>query len=178
MKRSSSSRNPAARQRDSAAVDEFGAETFALAGGFHGDEAEMGLCCARLDEDAGDELALVFAQEESAVWPHLANSVGVDAFPFDIGTFGHESAVDEADDGVDVRDFGGAECEQRHGDILGRWRRLWRRLWALGSWARPSAIGYQPISFFNLRNSDVGWMPRILAAWVLLLPVAVRTSWM
>src|SRR5437870_11390604 len=33
-------------------------------------------------------------------------------------------------------------------------------------------------SFFSLRSRDVGWIPRIFAACVLLLPVAVSTCWM
>jgi len=31
--------------------------------------------------------------------------------------------------------------------------------------------------FFNLLSSEVGWMPRMRAAWVLFCPVAVNTSW-
>src|SRR5207245_5471015 len=33
-------------------------------------------------------------------------------------------------------------------------------------------------SFFSLRSREVGWIPRIFAACVLLLPVAVSTCWM
>jgi len=41
---------------------------------------------------------------------------------------------------------------------------------------RPEPFQLTVFSFFNLLSSDVGWIPSILAAWVLLLPVLIRTS--
>ncbi len=95
---------------------EFGAETGALARGFHGDKADVGARSAWLDVEAGRELSLLFAQEKSAAGPDFAHRAGVDALAFDVGTFGDEGTVDEADDGVNVGGICGAEGEDGHSE--------------------------------------------------------------
>jgi len=114
---------------------EFAAQALALASRLDRDEAEVGLRCSGLNEDAGEDLAVVFSQEESAARPHFPHRVGVDALSFDEGAFGDECAVDQADDGVDVGDLGSAEGESGHGDILGLWRGV--GFSALGSRFKP-----------------------------------------
>ena len=93
---------------------QLGAQAFPLTSGFDRDQAKVGSLAARFDEDAGRERAVVFTEEKFSASPHLGDRVGVDAFAFDVGTFGDEGAIDQADDGVEVARFAVAEGE---GDI-------------------------------------------------------------
>jgi hypothetical protein len=85
---------------------ELRAQAFALTGRFNRNQAEMGTLPAGLDEDAGRESPLLFAQQKFSSSPHFMHGGGIYALTFDVGAFGYEGPVDEADDGADVGEFG------------------------------------------------------------------------
>jgi len=193
MKRSSISWKPAVILHGG---HELCAESGLLARRVDGDETEMGALAARLDEGTGDQFAFVFEEQEFSAVENFAKRVGVDALAFDVGTLGDKGGVDEADERGDV--FGTREAEDRgHGDILrgivvhvsegkegdSSWLASLTRRSDKSSKRgikepRNGEIEKVRYSFFSRRSSEVGWMPRMRAAWVLLLPVAVRTCWM
>jgi hypothetical protein len=137
---------------------ELSAEALALAHRFDRDEAEVGGLATGFDKEAGGQRPVVFAQKEFSASQHSADSIGVNPFAFDVGAFGNEGTVHEADDSLKVARFAVAEGQRGHANIVVG-KRYELRATKFES-KRP--VFYW--SFFNLLSSEVGWMPRILAA--------------